>query len=136
MARITVEDCVDKIPNRYELVLVASNRARSIALGATPTVAPAGDKPTVIALREIAAGTVSAEHLREALIHSLQYNVEVDAPDASAAALPAGQVSDGAGKTAEERLFEAMQNSLPPDPSIPETERASEREPVEREKEQ
>ena len=63
MARITIDDCLEKIPNRFELTLAATNRARQIALGATPMVEPNKDKPTVIALREIAAGKVGKELL-------------------------------------------------------------------------
>ena len=63
MARITVEDCMRIIPNRFELTLAATNRARQIALGATPLVEANKDKPTVIALREIASGKVGKELL-------------------------------------------------------------------------
>jgi DNA-directed RNA polymerase subunit omega len=63
MARITVDDCVKYLPNRFELTLAATNRARQIALGATPLVEANKDKPTVIALREIAAGKVGKELL-------------------------------------------------------------------------
>ena len=63
MARITIEDALEKIPNRFELTLAATNRARQIALGATPHLEANKDKPTVIALREIAAGKVGRELL-------------------------------------------------------------------------
>ena len=63
MARITVEDCIDKFPSRFELVLVASNRARKLHSGEDPTVEIDNDKNTVIALREIAAGTVTLENI-------------------------------------------------------------------------
>ena len=63
MARITIDDCLEKITNRFELTLAATNRARQIALGATPLVEPNKDKPTVIALREIASGKVGRELL-------------------------------------------------------------------------
>ena len=63
MARITIEDALAKIPNRFELTLAATNRARQIALGATPLVEPNKDKPTVIALREVALGKVGRELL-------------------------------------------------------------------------
>jgi DNA-directed RNA polymerase subunit omega len=63
MARITVDDCIKFLPNRFELTLAATNRARQIALGATPLVEPNKDKPTVIALREIAAGKVDGRAL-------------------------------------------------------------------------
>jgi DNA-directed RNA polymerase subunit omega len=63
MARITVDDCIKFMPNRFQLTLAATNRARQIALGATPLVEPNRDKPTVIALREIAGGKVSVHDL-------------------------------------------------------------------------
>ena len=63
MARITVDDCVKLIPNRFQLTLVATTRARQLALGATPTLDPGKDKPTVLALREIAAGKIGIEIL-------------------------------------------------------------------------
>ncbi len=61
MARVTVEDCLEHVDNRFDLVLLASKRARQIAMGSQPLVAEEGDKPTVIALREIAEGLVSHE---------------------------------------------------------------------------
>ncbi|CAM8638202.1 MAG: DNA-directed RNA polymerase subunit omega [Burkholderiaceae bacterium] len=64
MARITVEDCLDKIPNRFELALAAAYRARQLAQGSTPKV-DSRDKPTVTALREVAAGAVGREMLRK-----------------------------------------------------------------------
>jgi DNA-directed RNA polymerase subunit omega len=85
MARVTVEDCVDKVPNRFELVLLAAHRARSIASGSHITVEPDNDKNPVIALREIADKTIPPEDLREGLIHSIQKNVEVDEPEKAAA---------------------------------------------------
>ena len=78
MARVTVEDCVDKVENRFELVLVASHRARLIASGSKITVERDNDKNPVVALREIAETTVSPGDLKEDLIHSLQKYVEVD----------------------------------------------------------
>ena len=63
MARITIEDCLDKIPNRFELTLAATNRARQISAGSAPLVEQDRDKPTVIALREVAAGKVGIEML-------------------------------------------------------------------------
>ncbi len=72
MARITVEDCIDKFESRFELVLVASNRARKLHSGETPTIEKDNDKPTVIALREIADETVSVDSLKEKLIQEYQ----------------------------------------------------------------
>ena len=74
MARITVEDCIDKFPSRFELVLVASNRARKLHSGENPTVEIDNDKNTVIALREIAEETISKEKLQNDLIEEYQIN--------------------------------------------------------------
>jgi DNA-directed RNA polymerase subunit omega len=78
MARVTVEDCVDKVENRFELILVASHRARMISSGSKITVERDNDKKPVVALREIAEKTVSPGDLKEDRIHSLQKDVEVD----------------------------------------------------------
>ena len=83
MARVTVEDCVDKIPNRFDLVLLAAQRARQVSGGAELTLDRDRDKNPVVALREIAEQTIKPKHLEEALIQSLQ-RVQVDdeeAPD-------------------------------------------------------
>ncbi len=83
MARVTVEDCVDKIPNRFDLVLLAAQRARQVSGGAELTIDRDRDKNPVVALREIAEQTVKPKHLEEALIQSLQ-RVQIDddeAPD-------------------------------------------------------
>ncbi len=72
MARITVEDCIDKFPSRFELVLVASNRARKLHAGENPTIEKDNDKNTVIALREIADETLSVEELKNDLIEEYQ----------------------------------------------------------------
>ncbi len=81
MARVTVEDCVDKIPNRYELLMVAAQRAKDIASGAPITVARDNDKNSVVALREIADETVSIEELQKSLVLGLQKYVEVEEPE-------------------------------------------------------
>ena len=81
MARVTVEDCVDKVPNRFELVLLAAHRAREIASGTPITVERDNDKNPVVALREIADETQSTDALRERLIESLQTQIEVDMPE-------------------------------------------------------
>jgi DNA-directed RNA polymerase subunit omega len=82
MARVTVEDCIDKVDNRFELVLLAGHRARQISQGAAITVNRDNDKNPVVALREIADETLSPDDLKEDLIHSLQKHVEVDEPEA------------------------------------------------------
>ena len=74
MARITVEDCIDKFPSRFELVLIASNRARKLYTGESPTVEIDNDKNTVIALREIAEETITTEQLKNELIQEYQTN--------------------------------------------------------------
>jgi DNA-directed RNA polymerase subunit omega len=84
MARVTVEDIVDKVPNRFELVLLAAHRARAIAKGLHITVDPENDKNAVIALREIAEKTIDPGDVREAFIHSMQHNAEVDEPESTA----------------------------------------------------
>ncbi len=81
MARVTVEDCIDKIPNRYELLMVAAQRAKDIEAGAPLTVARDNDKNSVVALREIAAETVSIEELQRSLVMGLQKYVEVEEPE-------------------------------------------------------
>lgn len=81
MARVTVEDCVDKVSNRFELVLLAAARARQISAGEAPTVDEDNDKNPVIALREIAEVTVTGDSLREAVIQSMQRHIEVDEPE-------------------------------------------------------
>ncbi|WP_332060344.1 DNA-directed RNA polymerase subunit omega [Bartonella sp. CB74] len=82
MARVTVEDCIDKVDNRFELVLLAGHRARQISQGAQITIDRDNDKNPVVALREIAEETLSPADLKEDLIHSLQKHVEVDEPEA------------------------------------------------------
>ena len=81
MARVTVEDCIDKVTNRFELVLLAAHRARALANGANLTVDAENDKNAVIALREIAEKTVEPRDLREGFIHAMQSQAEVDEPE-------------------------------------------------------
>src|SRR5436309_14879424 len=78
MARVTVEDCIDKVENRFDLVLLPSHRARLVSSGAPITIDRDNDKNPVVALREIADETISPGDLKEDLIHSLQKYVEVD----------------------------------------------------------
>lgn len=129
MARVTVEDCVDKVPNRFELVLLAAHRARAITNGSAITVEPENDKNPVIALREIADQTVQVEDMREGLIHSIQKNVEVDEPEAAAAPVLAPDRRlpmlgrdemgrDGVVDTmTEEQLLRGLESSTPSDTS-------------------
>lgn len=81
MARVTVEDCIDKVANRFDLVLVAGHRARQLASGSKSELERERDKNPVLALREIAAETIPAEVLREGIIHGFQRHVEVDEPE-------------------------------------------------------
>src|SRR6201991_1562160 len=95
MARVTVEDCIDKVENRFELVLLASHRARLISQGSSITIDRDNDKNPVVALREIADETLAPDDLKEDLIHSLQKHVEVDEPEADAT-----EITDATGTTA------------------------------------
>jgi DNA-directed RNA polymerase subunit omega len=90
MARVTVEDCVTKIPNRFELVMLASQRARDIAAGGELTVDRDNDKDAVVSLREIADETVQQDDLSEALLLGLQRHAEIDEPEEEAMDLGEG----------------------------------------------
>ncbi|HBS50324.1 MAG TPA: DNA-directed RNA polymerase subunit omega [Rhodobacteraceae bacterium] len=103
MARVTVEDCVDKVPNRFDLVMLAAHRAREISAGAPITVDRDNDKNPVVALREIADETQSADELRERLIEANQSQIEVDEPEEDSMALLMGA---GADKPAENDMDE------------------------------
>jgi len=81
MARVTVEDCEDKVTNRFDLVLLAARRARQISAGAPITVERDNDKNPVVALREIADETIVTDDLQEAVLYGLQKHVEVDEPE-------------------------------------------------------
>jgi DNA-directed RNA polymerase subunit omega len=112
MARVTVEDCVDKVPNRFELVLLAARRARSIAAGSMLTVDRDNDKNPVVALREIADETVAVDELMSSLIHGLQRRVEVDEPEEDNMAALMSSSSEWAGviqENAEMETFDANQ---------------------------
>src|SRR4051812_38371537 len=99
MARVTVEDCVDKVENRFELVLLAAHRARMISNGSPLTVERDNDKNPVIALREVAEESVSPEDLKEDLIHSLQKYVEVDEPEPAPTPIEADAPDDDSEMT-------------------------------------
>lgn len=133
MARVTVEDCIDKVDNRFELVLLAGHRARMISQGESITVDRDNDKNPVVALREIADETLSTGDLKEDLIHSLQKHVEVDEPEMNTA--PADDMVDevAVGDTiivqderpesvtfdslTEEELLAGIQGLVPPEKS-------------------
>ncbi len=110
MARVTVEDCVDKVPNRFDLVMLAAHRAREIASGSEVTINRDNDKNPVVSLREIADETQSAEDLRERLIESNQTQIEVDEPEADAMALLMGAETDRPVEDdlSEEKLLRAL----------------------------
>jgi len=111
MARVTVEDCIDKVPNRFELVLLAAHRARELSTGAELTVERDNDKNPVVALREIAEETLTADHLREAAIESHQRQIEVDEPEEDQMALLMGSESrddKAEDEMSEESLLRAL----------------------------
>ncbi|MFQ6547667.1 DNA-directed RNA polymerase subunit omega [Aestuariibius sp. 2305UL40-4] len=110
MARVTVEDCVDKVPNRFELVMLASHRARELATGSPLTVDRDNDKNPVVALREIAEETQQADDLRERMIEAHQTQIEVDEPEEDAMALLMGQETDRPQQDDmdEEKLLRAL----------------------------
>ncbi|KAA0698165.1 DNA-directed RNA polymerase subunit omega [Neorhizobium sp. P12A] len=108
MARVTVEDCIDKVENRFELVLLASHRARLVSQGAAITIDRDNDKNPVVALREIAEETLSPDDLKEDLIHSLQKHVEVDEPEPDPASLAAAGAVASTESDADEDQPEAV----------------------------
>jgi DNA-directed RNA polymerase subunit omega len=130
MARVTVEDCIDKVDNRFELVLLAGHRARQISQGAQITIPRDNDKNPVVALREIAEETLSPGDLKEDLIHSLQKHVEVDEPetdgqeltDQSGAATASADADEpeeaiAFDRMTEEDLLAGIEGLVPPEKS-------------------
>jgi DNA-directed RNA polymerase subunit omega len=115
VARVTVEDCIEKVDNRFDLVLMAAHRARMISAGSVITVDRDNDKNPVVALREIGDGTISPEDLREDLIHSLQKYVEVDEPEANAAPLLDSDDGDSFDTMSEDELLRGIENLAPPE---------------------
>src|SRR5687767_9118962 len=122
MARITVEDCTEVVPNRYELVLLAANRARMLGNGQPTRVATERDKNVVIALREIAEQAIPADDMREMLLLALQRTAEVDEPQPTAAPAVITPPSTASGDReedmdaptmSEDELLRAMQASVP-----------------------
>jgi len=104
MARVTVEDCIDKVDNRFDLVLLASHRARQVSQGAAITVDRDNDKNPVVALREIADETQTADSLTERMIESQQTQIEVDEPEEDQMALLMG--AEAADKPVEDDMTE------------------------------
>ena len=121
MARVTVEDCIEKVDNRFELVLLAGHRARMISSGSPLTINRDRDKNPVVAVREIADGRISPEDLKEDLIHSLQKHVDVDEPEAESVPLIGSSVESTGDDTAvefdrmtEEDLLRGLDGLVPP----------------------
>jgi DNA-directed RNA polymerase subunit omega len=124
MARVTVEDCIDKVENRFDLVLLASHRARMISSGSQITVERDNDKNPVVALREIADTTVSPGDLKEDLIHTLQKYVEVDEPEPEVPLIGAGAGASvdsddkevvTSDRMTEEELLKGLEGLAPPE---------------------
>jgi DNA-directed RNA polymerase subunit omega len=118
VARVTVEDCIEKIENRFDLVLMAAHRARMISSGASITVSRDNDKNPVVALREIGDGAISPEDLREDLIHSLQKYVEVDEPEKYAAPMIESGYDDDDmtfDTMSEDELLRGIESLAPPE---------------------
>jgi DNA-directed RNA polymerase subunit omega len=125
VARVTVEDCIEKVENRFNLVLLAAHRARMVSSGAPITVDRDNDKNPVVALREIGDGTISPGDLQEELVHSLQKYVEVDEPEEHAAPMiesggrPNAGAADNDAMTfdtmSEEELLRGIESLAPPE---------------------
>jgi DNA-directed RNA polymerase subunit omega len=123
MARVTVEDCIDKVENRFDLVLLAAHRARMISSGTQLTIDRDNDKNPVVALREIAETTVSPGDLKEELIHNLQKYVEVDEPEPEVPLIgaAAGDKVDSddtevtTERMTEEELLKGLEGLAPPE---------------------
>ena len=114
MARVTVEDCVTKVSNRFELVLMAGQRARQISSGASLLVERNNDKNPVVALREISEDKINPETLRETIIQSMQRHVEIDEPEEDdLTLLDAGaKASEGGIELTTEGIDKASQELL------------------------
>ena len=115
MARVTVEDCVDKVTNRFELVLLASHRARGMSAGAELLVERDNDKNPVVALREIADKKLVPADIREDLVCSLQKQVDVDEPEEDIIAMPlAAPAPEGEGveATADAEMVEMTEDDI------------------------
>ena len=138
MARVTVEDCIDKVPNRFELVLLAAHRARAIAVGSPIAVERDNDKNSVIALREVAETSIAPNDVRESLITSIQHNVDLDEvedrPDAQfSSPKPTSLGHDHPGmdtsvdqvSMTEDQLLREMQRLGPLDTAVPDGGRGS-----------
>ena len=112
MARVTVEDCIDKVSNRFELVILAAHRARMISGGVEPSLDRDNDKNPVLALREIAGETVTFDELMESTIESHQRQIEVDEPDDEDLSLLIGDEQRGKEDTADNAANEDLLRAL------------------------
>ena len=125
MARVTVEDCVDKIPNRFDLVLAAAFRARQLSGGAEPLLERDRDKNPVVALREIAAKSLKPDEVKEDYIRSLQKHAEVDEPEEVRPEATDDREDPAHRQVTEEELLRALtteaQRRAEPQPEPPET---------------
>ena len=132
MARVTVEDCIDKVPNRFELVLLAAHRARVIAMGSPIAVERENDKNSVIALREVAETSIAPNDVRESLITSIQQNVDLDEVEDRADAQFPSRIPTSLGhdhpnrdslvdqvSMTEDQLLREMQRLGPLDAAVP-----------------
>jgi len=132
MARVTVEDCIDKVPNRFELVLLAAHRARVIAMGSPIAVERENDKNSVIALREVAETSIAPNDVRESLITSIQQNVDLDEVEDHADAQFPSRIPTSLGhdhpnmdslvdqvSMTEDQLLREMQRLGPLDAAVP-----------------
>ncbi|MCF1503629.1 DNA-directed RNA polymerase subunit omega [Afifella sp. H1R] len=118
MARVTVEDCVDKVDNRFDLVLLAAHRSRTISNGSPLTVDRDNDKNPVVALREIADETIQPEDMKEDLIHSLQKFVEVDEPEPAPEEIESQSGAEDEvtfDRMSEEELLRGLESLDPPE---------------------
>jgi DNA-directed RNA polymerase subunit omega len=123
MARVTVEDCIDKVENRFDLVLLAAHRGRMLSSGAQLTIDRDNDKNPVVALREIADETISPGDLKEDLIHTLQKYVEVDEPEmdtvpligSEGASVDADDKEVTTDRMTEEELLKGLEGLAPPE---------------------
>jgi DNA-directed RNA polymerase subunit omega len=123
MARVTVEDCVDKVPNRFDLVLYAGFRARQLSGGADPQIERDRDKNPVVALREIAAKLLKPDEVKEDYIKSLQKHAEVDEPEEARTESDDAREDPAFRQVTEEELLRALtseaQRRAEPQPEEP-----------------
>ena len=120
MARVTVEDCVERIPNRFELVMLAAHRAREVAAGAPLQLERDNDKNPVVALREIAEIDNESDRLRDSLVHSLQRQPDIDEPgddELSLLPTPEGEAAPAADAAQDSDAMAASMPAFEDDPA-------------------